>query len=146
MTQAHQGGGDMTNDLTASSDASRPDEPRNAGADAQLVAADLAQRLGEVVRERDDLRARIDTTLGTHLYRGVEFDLRAAERLVSVFGGDDAQITVCQWDDGHAGPGLYAYFTDYPEEGALPLFDTPPDAAAAVDTTAPLSTDEAQAK
>lgn len=49
------------------------------------------------------------------------FNLSEAEDLVRFFGGDDAEITVGFSQEGHSGPGLYAHFADYPDEGAIKL-------------------------
>jgi hypothetical protein len=53
-------------------------------------------------------------------YKGgkMKFNLSASTRLTELFGGEDADITV-EFTDGYAGHGLYAYFTDYPEEGGV---------------------------
>lgn len=64
----------------------------------------------------------------------ITFTLEQAKRLVEWFGDDndpDAEITVAHFpagkivdDDGKPEPaGLYCWFTDYPDEGSLPLFD-----------------------
>lgn len=53
----------------------------------------------------------------------LEFTLAEAQELVLFFGGDEeGTMTVSRGgEDAHAGPGLYAYCTDYPEEGAVKL-------------------------
>jgi hypothetical protein len=43
--------------------------------------------------------------------------LRQAKKLVAFFGGHDCEITVAEALPGQA-PGLYAWCTEYPEEGA----------------------------
>lgn len=49
----------------------------------------------------------------------ITITLRQAEKLVAFFGGHDAEITIAPSDiDSHSGPGLYAWCTDYPEEGS----------------------------
>jgi len=40
----------------------------------------------------------------------------------------DTEIMVEHWENGINGPGLYAWYADYPDEGCYPLFDLPPDA------------------
>lgn len=56
----------------------------------------------------------------------IEFTLRQAEALVEVFGGHDAEVSVMErpaaWAD--MDPGLYAYFTEYPDEGSIYLGPT----------------------
>jgi hypothetical protein len=55
-------------------------------------------------------------------------DMDQAEALVEFFGGDEEVIVnVDRWGpDAHSGPGLYAYFEKYPEEGSV-LLDAPKD-------------------
>ncbi len=50
----------------------------------------------------------------------IEFTLGQALALVECFGGDDATtVTVVSGDaHAHSGPGLYAYPSEYPDEGA----------------------------
>lgn len=56
----------------------------------------------------------------------VEITLRQAKELVSSFGGHDAEISVFQrpavWTD--MPDGLYAFFSDYPDEGSMYLGPT----------------------
>jgi len=56
----------------------------------------------------------------------VEITLRQAKELVSSFGGHDAEISVFQrpaaWAD--MDDGLYAFFSDYPDEGSMYLGPT----------------------
>ena len=57
----------------------------------------------------------------------IEFTtLVQAKKLVKMFGGEDepCSITVAECDEGHGGPGLYAHYTDYPEEGSIFLGPT----------------------
>jgi hypothetical protein len=59
----------------------------------------------------------------------MEFTLKQAQDLVELFGGSDPDypeetITVVEVDSdepSHSGPGLYAYHTEYPDEGAIIL-------------------------
>lgn len=67
----------------------------------------------------------------------VRIDFKQATTLLSIFGGEAAEITLVQIDekDGHkwhSGDGLYAYFGDYPEEGAFYLGRTDEDAVPTV--------------
>jgi hypothetical protein len=50
----------------------------------------------------------------------MRFNLEAAKGLLDFFGGEESDITV-EETDGHSGHGLYAYCTDYPDEGSLYL-------------------------
>jgi len=47
----------------------------------------------------------------------VLIDFRQATDLLAMFGGEPNEITL-QLGDGHSGRGLYASYTDMPEEGA----------------------------
>lgn len=60
-----------------------------------------------------------------------DVDLNRAQllQLVAMFGGDEAPettITVQHAERGHSGPGVYAYWTDIPEEGAIFISDEGP--------------------
>jgi hypothetical protein len=46
----------------------------------------------------------------------VAINFKQAKELVELFGGEDAEITLTEMDDG-----LRAHFTDYPEEGTILL-------------------------
>lgn len=50
----------------------------------------------------------------------MELNLAQAKQLLELFGGYDASITLTE-GDGHSGEGLYAHFTEYPEEGTVLL-------------------------
>ena len=48
------------------------------------------------------------------------FNLQQAKELLDFFGGEDGEVVVLEGDDSHhSGPGLYAYFTACPDEGAI---------------------------
>lgn len=49
----------------------------------------------------------------------IRFDLGMAEDLVGLFGGEDADVLVGWCADGEYGPGYYAWFEEYPEEGSV---------------------------
>lgn len=55
----------------------------------------------------------------------MRFTYREAEDLLGFFGGDpETEITVIEVTEGeaaHSGPGLYAYYTEYPDEGTMIL-------------------------
>jgi hypothetical protein len=56
----------------------------------------------------------------------VELTLAQAREIVAMFGGDedeDATVTVQQGTLGHSGPGVYAWWTELPEEGSIKLAD-----------------------
>jgi hypothetical protein len=46
----------------------------------------------------------------------MEFTLEQAKKLLEMFGGEEASITVMK-----KGEGLLAYYTDYPDEGSVEL-------------------------
>ncbi len=47
------------------------------------------------------------------------FTLAHAKDLVEFFGGDDeAEVSVSYNEEGHSGAGIYAYLTEYPDEGS----------------------------
>ena len=56
----------------------------------------------------------------------IEITLRQAKELVAMFGGHDAEISIFQrpaaWAD--MDEGLYAFFSDYPDEGSMYLGPT----------------------
>lgn len=53
------------------------------------------------------------------------FTLEEAKDLVELFDGDtECEIAVSyatRTDKGHSGPGLYAYYVEYPDEGSFLL-------------------------
>ncbi len=53
------------------------------------------------------------------------FTYHEAKDLLEFFGGDtDTEISVIEVkadDPNHSGPGLYAYYSEYPEEGTMLL-------------------------
>ena len=53
----------------------------------------------------------------------MEFTLEQAKELVKMFGNDDEiTVTVVEKKDSdmsHSGPGLYAFETEYPEDGSI---------------------------
>lgn len=61
---------------------------------------------------------------------GLEFNLVRAQNLLNVFGGEEADVTVA-WreagtvkddeSDDRSLAGLYAHYTEYPEEGVICL-------------------------
>lgn len=69
----------------------------------------------------------------------LEITLRQAEALVEVFGGHDALVSVIERPEAWSNmdPGLYAYFSEYPEEGSLYLGPTDVDDDLAMNGRAP---------
>jgi len=69
----------------------------------------------------------------------LEITLRQAEALVEVFGGHDALVSVIERPEAwtNMDPGLYAYFSEYPEEGSLYLGPTDVDDDLAMNGRAP---------
>ena len=51
----------------------------------------------------------------------VTINLFQARELYEMFGGEDAEVSVEYFDDGHDGPGLYAWHSDYTSEGSVRL-------------------------
>ncbi len=54
----------------------------------------------------------------------INLNRQQAEQLLKMFGGEDASVIVQHSDTGHGGPGLYAWFEDYPDEGGVFLNGT----------------------
>lgn len=52
----------------------------------------------------------------------VTFDLKQAEQLLDMFGGDQTLITLSYVKWGHSGEGIYAHYSEYPEEGCSRLY------------------------
>ena len=52
----------------------------------------------------------------------ITINLEQAQKILEIFGGEDAEVTIIEGDEKyHSGKGLYAYFTELPEEGAFYL-------------------------
>lgn len=69
----------------------------------------------------------------------IEFTLSQAEALVHAFGGYDAEVSVMERPAAwvNMDPGLYAYFTEYPDEGSIYLGPTEVDDDLAMNGRAP---------
>lgn len=51
----------------------------------------------------------------------IEFNLENARALLEMFHCED-ELVIAEWMDDHEdGPGLYAYYSEYPDEGSLSL-------------------------
>lgn len=48
---------------------------------------------------------------------GITIDFRQATELLAMFGGEPTEVTLIE-GSGHSGEGVYAYYSDMPEEGA----------------------------
>lgn len=70
----------------------------------------------ELERKR---RASTRATFGTEA--AVELELASAKRLLAMFGNEASTISVFYAKDGHSGRGVYAFFSEYPEEGSVLL-------------------------
>jgi hypothetical protein len=57
----------------------------------------------------------------------MQLNIHQARLLVSLFGDDDCELTVEYRDHGYGGPGLYAWSTDYPDDGEVLLDPVIPD-------------------
>lgn len=53
----------------------------------------------------------------TQVSAGITIDFKQATELLAMFGGEPAEVTLIE-GPGHNGEGLYAYYSDLPEEGA----------------------------
>ena len=65
--------------------------------------------------------------------------MKQTAELLDLFGGEPTEFTVMQCN-GHSGPGLYAYVTEYPEDGASYLGKTDCEAQPAPQAQAAAST------
>lgn len=59
--------------------------------------------------------------LQRHCSPSITLTMVEAAQLLALFGGEDAEISVQFCEQGHDGPGLYAHFSDCPEEGSMRL-------------------------
>jgi hypothetical protein len=84
------------------------------------------QRLGVPLQWDDTPSADTVQRLKHGDVPSTEITLRQAETLVEAFGGFDAEISIIQRPDAwpHLDLGLYAYFTECPEEGTFYLGPT----------------------
>lgn len=77
----------------------------------------VAQRLADMLRED-----AIPTSADQQAAPGarITLDFKQAAALLKMFGAEPCEITLTD-GDGHAGRGLYAHYTDMPEEGSTYL-------------------------
>lgn len=59
--------------------------------------------------------------------RELRIDFKQATELLAMFGGEPCEITL-RITEGRCGPGMYAHYTEYPEEGCEFLGTTDGDA------------------
>ena len=52
-------------------------------------------------------------------------NLHQAQTLLEMFDGEDSLVTVEESATGHSGPGIYAHFEEYPDEGSVFLAPEP---------------------
>lgn len=74
--------------------------------------------------EMDQARSALAAPSGGAMDATLQIDLLQAQLLVGFFGGDNADVTI-GYKNGH----LWAYCTEYPEEGAVELGKFDPDKA-----------------
>jgi hypothetical protein len=56
----------------------------------------------------------------------VTLNLHQTKALVGLFGDDlECDIQVIKVEEGHSGPGIYAVYDEYPEEGSIHLPEEP---------------------
>lgn len=86
---------------------------------AEQVAIALAARhQGSKIHPTPKLETALEPKKRTiPLRNDVYFSLAQAQQLVDMFGGEDGLVSVQYIKDGPDGSGLYAHYTDYPEEG-----------------------------
>ena len=68
--------------------------------------------------EHRTLEKTLDEIPDDNVERCCSLNLRQCKELLKVFGGDDSQVTIARLKTGYEGPGLYAWFTEYAEEGS----------------------------
>ena len=56
----------------------------------------------------------------------VTIDLTQCRELLEQFGGEDTEMSIEYIEDGHSGPGLYVWPTEYPDEGSTLLGEADP--------------------
>lgn len=49
--------------------------------------------------------------------QSVDVDFKQVTQILEMFGGEPAEMTICR-GEGHSGMGVYASYTDMPDEGA----------------------------
>jgi hypothetical protein len=104
-------------------------EGEDAGWNLAITA--VQKRIGQLLAASPAAQTAPATPAETELVKhgdvqSIEITLRQAEKLVEFFGGHDGEVSVIErpaaWSDQPA--GLYAYCTEYPDEGAQYLGPT----------------------
>lgn len=90
---------------------------------AALITAGYGHAIEGGVIDMHDLALVVDAAqpapavVGSVAEASITLDFKQATELLEMFGGEPAEITL-QNGDGHSGKGVYAHYTDMPEEGA----------------------------
>ena len=71
----------------------------------------------ELLRKRQCLHQIVEPKQAHTVPAEITLDFKMTTELLEMFGGEPAEITL-QIGNGHSGKGVYAYYTDCPEEGA----------------------------
>lgn len=75
------------------------------------------RNLSEVTWSEDNATSCGIKYIRSDAAQALRIDFKQATELLAMFGGEPCEITLSVID-GHSGPGLYAHFTEYPEDGA----------------------------
>lgn len=86
------------------------------------------RRLHAVEQELAALRATPPAPAAGEPNQSVTVDFKQATDLLEMFGGESSSVTL-SYGNGHSGNGLYASYTDIPDEGSHHLGETDSDAA-----------------
>lgn len=54
-------------------------------------------------------------------YGAPDYNLEDEELTEDIKNQLSTEMTILWWENGHSGPGYYAYYTEYPEEGSIKL-------------------------
>lgn len=113
------------------------------GPDDFSVVAEDAERVAEIARAAINadraMRAQAaPVAVAVPSYPSITLDFKQAAELLKMFGGEPGLVTLQQGDArSHSGAGLYAYYSELPEEGAEFLGPEPDDEAAPTNQTSP---------
>jgi hypothetical protein len=87
---------------------------------AQMALDALLPHKSTVLRWYTPIDGAIDAltkALALSDAQSIHLDFKQATELLEMFGGEPTEITLT-YGDGHSGKGIYASYTDMPEEGA----------------------------
>ena len=87
----------------------------------------LCDSLRGVISQIDNMTSGLVRAPQAQAVERIAIDMKQTAELLDLFGGEATEFTVMQCN-GHSGPGLYAYVTEYPEDGASFLGKTDSDA------------------